>query len=120
MWTVLFAEAFQAELWTFDPPVRRRIVAYVEMLKIHGPALGRPWADTLKGSKHPNMKELRPTVDKVEWRVAYAFDPRRRAVVLVAAAKGGPSEARFYRQLIRTADDRFESHLARLERPKRS
>jgi hypothetical protein len=44
------------------------------------------------------MKELRPTVNKLEWRVAYAFDPERRAILLVAAAKGGTNDKRFYRQ----------------------
>jgi len=84
------------------------------LLERDGPELGRPWADKLKGSKHPNMKELRPTVDKVEWRVAYAFDPERKAVVLVAAAKHSGSQ--FYRQLIGTADGRFDAHLRRLRR----
>lgn len=51
--------------------------------------LGRPLADTLRGSRHANMKELRPTVNKVEWRVAFAFDPIRRGILLAAAAKGG-------------------------------
>jgi hypothetical protein len=86
----------------------------VPLLKRDGPLLGRPWADTLKCSRHANMKELRPTVNKLEWRVAYAFDPERRAILLVAAAKGGTNDKRFYRQLIRTADGRFEAHLERL------
>ncbi|WP_410824787.1 type II toxin-antitoxin system RelE/ParE family toxin [Methylobacterium oryzisoli] len=61
----------------------------------------------MKGSKHANMKELRPTVNKVEWRVAYAFDTRRKAIVLAAAAKGGKSSALVYKQMIAKADDRF-------------
>ena len=70
MWTVLFDEEFRTEFRAFDAAVRRQIAAYAKLLEQDGPELGRPWADTLKGSKHPNMKELRPTVDKVEWRVA--------------------------------------------------
>ncbi|WP_410823912.1 type II toxin-antitoxin system RelE/ParE family toxin [Methylobacterium oryzisoli] len=78
----------------------------------HGPrergaSARRPLADSLKGSKHANMKELRPTVNKVEWRVAYAFDTRRKAIVLAAAAKGGKSSALVYKQMIAKADDRF-------------
>jgi hypothetical protein len=51
-----------------------------------------------------------------EWRVAFAFDPKRKAILLVAGDKSGVSERRFYRELIRKADDRFDTHLARLKR----
>lgn len=114
MWTVLLADEFRAEFSDFDEAVQDGIAAYVELLRREGPLLGRPWADTLKGSKYPNLKELRPTVNKIEWRVAYAFDPERRSVLLVAGAKGGTNEKRFYTQLIRTAERRFEAHLAQL------
>ena len=49
-----------------------------------------------------------------QWRVAFAFDPKRIAVLLVAADKAGGSSKAFYRTLIRKADQRFERHLARL------
>jgi len=49
-----------------------------------------------------------------EWRVAFAFDPRRKAILLVAGDKSGESEKRFYRELIRKADERFDAHLARI------
>ena len=100
----------RASLATCKSPSR----SYVAALQQIGPALGRPRADTLGGSKHKNMKELRPTVNKVEWRVAFAFDPTRQAVVLVAGAKGGEKESLFYKRLIATADQRFTAHLARL------
>lgn len=79
------------------------------------PEFGRPWADTLKGSRHSNMKELRFKADDGVWRVAYAFDPKRQAVLLVAADKSGGSEKRFYKQLIDKADRRFTQHLKDLE-----
>jgi hypothetical protein len=60
------------------------------------------------------MKELRFSAADGEWRVAFAFDPGRKAVLLVAADKAGTSQKRFYRELIRKADDRFDAHLARL------
>src|SRR3990170_8054075 len=81
---------------------------------------GRPRVDTLEGSRHANMKELRFTAADGEWRVAFAFDPRRRAILLVAGDKSGVSEKRFYRGLVRKADDRFDAHLARLRRGKGS
>ena len=79
-----------------------------------GPMLGRPRVDTLKGSAFPNMKELRFDAADGVWRAAFAFDPNRRAIVLVAADKSGVSETRFYRSLIEKADRRFAEHLADL------
>jgi hypothetical protein len=61
------------------------------------------------------MKELRFSAVDGEWRVAFAFDPKRKAILLVAGDKSGGSERRFYRELIRQADDRFDAHLARLK-----
>jgi hypothetical protein len=62
------------------------------------------------------MKELRLSAAGGEWRVAFAFDPKRRAILLVAGDKSGGSEKRFYRELIGKADRRFDTHLARLNR----
>jgi hypothetical protein len=72
----------------------------------------RPHADTLKGSRHMNMKELRCRASDGTWRVAYAFDPDREAILLVAGDKSGGSERRFYRRLVAKADERFDRHLA--------
>jgi hypothetical protein len=60
------------------------------------------------------MKELRFTAADGVWRIAFAFDPNRKAILLVAGDKSGGSERRFYRELIRTADQRFDAHLSRL------
>jgi hypothetical protein len=62
------------------------------------------------------MKELRFDAADGVWRVAFAFDPKRHAILLVAGDKSGGSEKRFYRNLIHTADDRFGAHLARLKK----
>ncbi|WP_397579812.1 type II toxin-antitoxin system RelE/ParE family toxin [Sphingorhabdus sp.] len=83
-----------------------------------GPALKRPHCDTLKGSRHANMKELRFAADDGVWRVAFAFDPKRSAIMLVAGDKSGVSEKRFYKKLIASADDRFDAHLALLKKKK--
>jgi hypothetical protein len=72
--------------------------------------------DPLNDSSHPNMKELRFSAADGEWRVAFAFDTKRRAVLLVAGDKSRGSEKRFYRGLIRRADERFDAHLARLKK----
>jgi hypothetical protein len=62
------------------------------------------------------MKELRFDAADGVWRVAFAFDPRRTAILLVAGDKSGVSEKRFYRRLIEKADRRFDDHLARIKR----
>jgi hypothetical protein len=88
------------------------------LLETFGPELGRPHADTLDDSKHANMKELRFKADNGVWRVAFAFDPERKAVLLVAGDKSGTSEKRFYERLIKKADSRFDSHLAAIKAKK--
>jgi hypothetical protein len=94
--------------------VQTEILALALVLEELGPQLGRPRVDTLNGSRHANMKELRFSAADGEWRVAFAFDPRRKAILLVAGDKSGGREKRFYRELIRKADERFDAHLARL------
>ncbi|HKW61385.1 MAG TPA: type II toxin-antitoxin system RelE/ParE family toxin [Candidatus Acidoferrum sp.] len=101
-----------------DQAVRIEVLALARVLQEFGPQLGRPRVDTLKGSRHANMKELRFSAADGEWRVAFAFDPKRKAILLVAGDKSGGSEKRFYRELIRKADQRFDLHLGRLEREK--
>jgi hypothetical protein len=106
----LFAEEFEQ----FSEAVQDELLAEVELLEKYGPQLGRPHADTLNGSKHSNMKELRFSADGGVWRTAFAFDPKRKAILLVAGDKSGGSEKRFYRRLIKKADERFDDHLVRL------
>lgn len=110
-WKVVFDDAFAEEFALLGPEIRKAVLVGLRALAIEGPGLGRPWVDTLKGSSFPNMKELRLTVDKVEWRVAFAFDRARAAIVLAAITKGGRSDARTYGRLIRVADRRFADHL---------
>ena len=115
-WDVLYDETFMAELAEIErhsgsSAVSEEIAALALLLRRFGPSLRRPHCDTLNGSKHTNMKELRFTVPDGEWRVAFAFDPHRSAILLVAGNKSSTSERRFYRQLIRTADARFDAHL---------
>lgn len=117
-WTVQIDEEFAEELARLDVRVRMELRAMTVLLGEFGPHLGRPHADTLKGSKPSNMKELRFEAADGAWRVAFAFDPLRFAVLLVAGDKSGVSEKRFYRKLIGTADRRFDAHLAALKRGK--
>lgn len=86
------------------------------LLERFGPDLPRPFADTLNGSEYTNMKELRPTVNTVEWRVAYAFDANREAILLAAEPKGGNKRA--MKQLLAKADKRFKAHVKKLKAAK--
>lgn len=88
--------------------------AHARLLQEFGPHMGRPTVDTLKGSKHQNMKEVRFDCEGAVWRVAFAFDIERAAVQLVGGDNGGADQRRFYRKLIASADARFDGHLATL------
>ena len=78
-WDVKLDPAFAAEATTFTRAVQLEIAALAGLLQQFGPQLRRPHCDTLNGSKHANMKELRFTLADGEWRIAFAFDPERNA-----------------------------------------
>ena len=113
-WSVEFHHEFEPEFADLAVAVQDEILALATVLAEFGPQLGRPYADTLKGSRHSNMKELRPSADNGEWRVAFAFDPRRHAILLCAGDKSGGSERKFYKALIGKADRRLAAHRAGL------
>lgn len=113
-WAVEMADEFEPEFRALHEDVRIEVLALSIVLQQFGPQLGRPRVDTLKGSRHANMKELRFSAADGEWRVAFAFDRRRVAILLVAGDKSGGSQKRFYRELIKRADERFDSHLVRI------
>ena len=114
VWTVLFHEAFYREFGDLCADVQDELLAHARLLAEFGPSLGRPTVDTLKGSSHSNMKELRFSWNGQVWRVAFAFDPLRQAILLAGGDKGGANQSRFYRRLIRLADDRYDDHLNQL------
>lgn len=104
------------EFETFSAAVQDELLLNARLLETYGPRLGRPHVDTLNGSDHANMKELRFKADDGVWRVAFAFDPERNAILLVAGDKSGKSERRFYKRLIDKADKRYAEHLKRIGR----
>jgi hypothetical protein len=115
-WVVEIADEFEPEFDLLHRDVRTEILALARLLQQFGPQLKRPHVDTLNGSRHANMKELRFAAADGAWRVAFAFDTKRKAILLVAGDKSDVSEKRFYRELIRKADERLDAHLARLKR----
>lgn len=111
-WRVELDPSFRTEYLALPEAVQDGMASQLTKLRQQGPSLGRPTVDTLHGSRYANMKELRFAADRGAWRVAFAFDPERRAIVLVAGDKRGQNEQRFYRRLIRQADERYTAHLS--------
>ena len=114
-WQVIFHPEFEEEFETFIQEVQDELFAKVVILSAIGPQLGRPTVDQLKGSRYTNLKELRFQADSGVWRVAFAFDIERKAVLLVAGDKSGMSQKKFYKALIDKADQRFDQHLKQLK-----
>ena len=112
-WEVEYTEQF-FDWWTqLSEREQRALDFVVEHLEADGPALGRPLVDTITGSRHANMKELRPRGGSL--RVLFAFDPRRMALLLIGGDKTGEWNA-WYRRMIPLADDLYDEHLETLKR----
>ena len=114
-WQVQLHPSFEPEFLTFPQEAQDELLAKTLLLQISGPNLRRPHVDTLNGSRYSNMKEIRFNADDGVWHVAFAFDSKRKAILLVAGDKSGGSQKQFYKQLIAKADLRFDEHLSRLE-----
>lgn len=118
-WEVVFDSDFRSDDFaTMDAEQRRALIAAALALEESGPMAGRPLVGTLDNPKHPNMKELRYDAHEGTqvWRAAFAFDPRRKAIVLVAGAKQGEDENRFYKALLKKANSRYDRHLRELQK----
>lgn len=105
-WTVLLGSEVASWYLSLDSPQAARVEGAIDMLKMHGPTLGRPLVDSIQGSRHPNLKELR--VGTV--RILFAFDPSRQAILLVAGDKRKRWDS-WYREAIPLADDRYDRWL---------
>lgn len=110
MWDVEFTDQFEQWWETLNGEQQQTIDAAVGLLEQRGPALGRPLVDGIKGSRYPNMKELRAGTI----RVLFAFDPKRTAILLVGGDKSG-RWSKFYAEAVPLADDLLDEHVARLE-----
>jgi hypothetical protein len=110
-WEVEYTDQFE-EWWdALTPEEQSRTQAAVEVLQERGPGLGRPWVDTLEGSRHPNMKELRPRGGHL--RILFAFDPRRAAILLLGGDKSRQWSS-WYERAIPQADKLYDEHLREL------
>ncbi|WP_454293397.1 type II toxin-antitoxin system RelE/ParE family toxin [Salana multivorans] len=113
MWSV-DVELIEDWLDSLDGVSWKQVMAALEVLRELGPQLGRPLVDTMTASRHKNMKELRPgSSGRSELRILFAFDPERRAIMLVAGDKSG-NWTRWYKKNIPVADDLYDHHVRRL------
>lgn len=103
------------DLWweECDESLQDAIAAHVGLLEEVGPILGRPYADTLRGSAIANLKELRVQHQGQPYRILYVFDPKREALLLLGGNKA--SNKRWYRKAILRAEAVYARHLEELE-----
>ena len=108
-WDVEFTDEFERWWTELDEPVH--------LLEGRGPTLSFPHSSDVRGSKHGNMRELRVQVGGDPYRIFYAFDPRRAAILLIGGTKAG--DERFYERMIPIADRIYDEHLEELAKEER-
>ncbi len=114
LWEVLAHNDFAEWFAGLEAGAQNEIAAMLGVLATHGPTLGRPRVDVVKGSRFANMKELRVQYQGEPWRILFAFDPKRRSILLVGGNKRG--DKRWYTTHIPIADARFAQHLNEMEK----
>ena len=110
-WEIEYTDEFDEWFDRLGEEAQEDVALAVEKLEERGPALPRPLADTVEGSRHSNMKELRPLGTNI--RVLFAFDPRRIAILLIGGDKSD-RWSEFYEEMIPVADDLYNEHLDEL------
>jgi hypothetical protein len=110
-WIVLLLPECQKWLDGLSSADRIGILQEASLLQVFGPQLGRPHVDTMKGSKHPNMKELRSRHAGHQYRTLFAFDPKQRGILLLGGDKVGQDAERFYKSLLKQADALYDRHI---------
>ena len=115
MWLIETTDTFDVWFDSLNKTDRTNVLASMIVLREKGPMLSRPYADTVKGSCHSNMKELRIQSRGDPIRAFFAFDPKRKGILLCAGNKTG-NEKRFYEEMIPIADSEFTFHLQKLEK----
>ena len=114
MWRVEYTDQF-AQWWkTLTRSQQASLETSVELLEQLGPLLSRPHADTVKGSRHSNMKELRTQCKGRPLRTFFALDPRRTAILLIGGDKTG--DDRFYERMVPAADRLYDAYLDELRK----
>ena len=112
-WEVEYTDEFEDWWNNLSGAEQDALAVSVELLEAKGPQLSRPYADTVNGSRHSNMKELRTQYEGRPYRTFFAFDPNRSAILLIGGDKTGND--RFYEEMIPVADDLYDVHLKELK-----
>jgi hypothetical protein len=110
-WDVDTTDEYDAWFMDQEEDGQAAIRMKVEFLTEYGPNLPRPYADTLKGSKLSNLKELRAQTTAHVFRIAFLFDEKRKAILLTGGDKKGKNERRFYQNLIKQAEEIYQQYL---------
>lgn len=109
VWEVEVSDEFLAWYRSLDELECESVNSAVAKLEHYGPTLGRPYADTLIGSKYPNLKELRVQHQGRPYRILFAFNPRRKAYLILGGDKN--SDAGWYVDALRRAELIYARHL---------
>lgn len=112
--TVNTSDTFDNWFTPLEEALQDDILFVVRLLQEHGPQLRRPYADTLEGTTLSNLKELRVQHRGQPYRILFAFDPKREALLLIGGNKAG--DKRWYKRMIPVAEAIFEKHLETLEK----
>jgi hypothetical protein len=113
-WNVEITDEYEMWFRSLSERQQDAVRADIALLERVGPSLGRPHVDTIKQSRHPNMKELRTISGRRHLRSFFAFDPRRTAILLIGGDKTGNSS--FYASMIPAADATYDQYLTEIRR----
>lgn len=110
-WQILMSGEVEAWLASADESTRQQTLSAIEALSVGGPQLGRPFVDTIAGSRFKNMKELRPgSAGRSKIRILFIFDPLRQAYLLLAGDKAGKWN-KWYQDNFPLAEDIYTKYL---------
>ena len=115
-WNIIFDPDFRIWFYQQEQGFQNEVFAVLGILAEFRPGLGRPRVDTLEGSDFSNMKELRIQHQGEPWRILFAFDPKRQAILLVGGNKAG--NKKWYKENIAIADKRYREYLETIKEEK--
>lgn len=111
LWVIVQTTEFQVWFYESDKKLREDITEHLELLRMLGPELKRPYADTLKGSEISNLKELRFNSGERVIRIFYVFDPDRNGVLLIGGNKSSSGDKKFYKKMIELSERIYSRYL---------
>lgn len=113
-WEVEYTDEFEVWWLALDDAERESVKSSVGLLEAQGPHLGHPHSSGIASSRHGHMRELRVQHEGHPYRVLYAFDPRRTALLLIGGDKTGKD--RWYDEFVPVADRLYDDHLVALRK----